>query len=171
MAIPRMRDSYRVPDDSSSGAGVGARCYDAQIGRPGFARVPAQFITRDTVLSEHPYLYCEHDAVNAVDPSGRFGLWQGVGAVGVALIAGGAIAVTGGTAVIIIGGAIGGGAIGAVIGGEFDRGAARDPVSTRLVNGSMIGMVIGIGLWGGGIHPLPPGPRLAPACLSVGTTW
>ncbi len=27
---------------------VGARYYDAQVGR---------FITRDTVLSEHPYLY------------------------------------------------------------------------------------------------------------------
>jgi RHS repeat-associated protein len=42
---------------------VGARYYDAQVGR---------FITRDTVLSEHPYLYCEHDPVNAVDPSGHF---------------------------------------------------------------------------------------------------
>jgi RHS repeat-associated protein len=41
---------------------VGARYYDAQVGR---------FITRDTVLSEHPYLYCEHDAADAVDPSGH----------------------------------------------------------------------------------------------------
>jgi len=23
------------------------------------------------VLSEHPYLYCEHEPVNAVDPDGR----------------------------------------------------------------------------------------------------
>jgi RHS repeat-associated protein len=43
---------------------VGARYYDAQVGR---------FITRDTVLSEHPYLYCEHEPVNSVDPSGH--LW------------------------------------------------------------------------------------------------
>ncbi|MCX6359823.1 MAG: RHS repeat-associated core domain-containing protein [Armatimonadetes bacterium] len=40
---------------------VGARYYDAQVGR---------FITRDTVLSEHRYLYCEHEPVGAVDPSG-----------------------------------------------------------------------------------------------------
>ena len=42
---------------------VGARYYDAQVGR---------FITRDTVLSEHPYLYCEHEPVGFVDPSGHF---------------------------------------------------------------------------------------------------
>ena len=41
---------------------VGARYYDAQVGR---------FITRDTVLSEHPYLYCEHEPVGFVDPSGH----------------------------------------------------------------------------------------------------
>ncbi len=40
---------------------VRARYYDAQVGR---------FITRDTVLSEHPYLYCEHEPVGFVDPSG-----------------------------------------------------------------------------------------------------
>ncbi|NLI01046.1 MAG: hypothetical protein GX446_16310 [Chthonomonadales bacterium] len=28
-------------------------------------------LSRDTVLSEHPYLYCEHDPVNWVDPSGN----------------------------------------------------------------------------------------------------
>jgi len=43
---------------------VGARNYDAQVGR---------FITRDTVLSEHPYLYCEHEPVGFVDPSGCSG--------------------------------------------------------------------------------------------------
>ncbi len=47
---------------------VGARYYDAQVGR---------FITRDTVLSEHPYLYCEHDAANALDPSGHFSVLVG----------------------------------------------------------------------------------------------
>jgi RHS repeat-associated protein len=41
---------------------TGARYYDAQVGR---------FITRDTKLNEHPYLYCEHDPVNWVDPSGH----------------------------------------------------------------------------------------------------
>jgi RHS repeat-associated protein len=41
---------------------VGARYYDAQVGR---------FITRDTYRSQKPYLYCEHDPVNAVDPTGH----------------------------------------------------------------------------------------------------
>jgi len=43
---------------------VGARYYDAQVGR---------FISRDTYLDQNPYLYCDHDPVNAVDPSGHDG--------------------------------------------------------------------------------------------------
>ncbi len=43
---------------------VGARYYDPQTG---------SFITRDTYLDQKPYLYCEHDPVNAVDPSGHAG--------------------------------------------------------------------------------------------------
>jgi len=30
-----------------------------------------RFISRDAALSEHPYLYCGHEPVNAVDPSGH----------------------------------------------------------------------------------------------------
>ena len=30
-----------------------------------------RFLSRDAVLSEHPYLYCDHEPVNRVDPSGR----------------------------------------------------------------------------------------------------
>ncbi|MDW8321235.1 MAG: RHS repeat-associated core domain-containing protein [Armatimonadota bacterium] len=41
---------------------VGARYYDPQVGR---------FLSRDAVLSEHPYLYGEHEPVNRVDPSGH----------------------------------------------------------------------------------------------------
>jgi RHS repeat-associated protein len=41
---------------------VGARYYDAQVGR---------FITRDTLLDQKPYLYCEHDPINGLDPSGH----------------------------------------------------------------------------------------------------
>jgi len=41
---------------------VGARYYDAQVGR---------FTTRDTELDQHPYLYCDHDPINGVDPSGH----------------------------------------------------------------------------------------------------
>ncbi|MCC6729416.1 MAG: hypothetical protein IT208_08755 [Chthonomonadales bacterium] len=48
---------------------VGARCYDAQAGR---------FVTRDTLLSEHPYLYCEHEPVGSVDPSGHLTWWDAV---------------------------------------------------------------------------------------------
>ena len=43
---------------------VGARYYDAQVGR---------FISRDTFLDQKPYLYCEHDPINAVDPTGHSG--------------------------------------------------------------------------------------------------
>ena len=52
---------------------MGARYYDAQVGR---------FITRDTDLDEHPYLYCEHDPVNSVDPSGHWTASIGLGAMG-----------------------------------------------------------------------------------------
>jgi RHS repeat-associated protein len=41
---------------------VGARSYDPQVGR---------FISRDTDLSQNPYLYCDGDPVNCVDPSGH----------------------------------------------------------------------------------------------------
>jgi len=52
---------YRTDGDAGL-MHVGARYYDAQVGR---------FLTRDTVLSEHPYLYCEHEPVNHLDPSGH----------------------------------------------------------------------------------------------------
>jgi RHS repeat-associated protein len=44
---------------------VGARYYDAQTG---------SFISRDTVLSQFPYGYCDGDPVNATDPSGHEGV-------------------------------------------------------------------------------------------------
>ena len=43
---------------------VGARYYDAQVGL---------FITRDTELDQKPYLYCHHDPVNYLDPTGHWG--------------------------------------------------------------------------------------------------
>ncbi|MGQ9486798.1 MAG: RHS repeat-associated core domain-containing protein [Armatimonadota bacterium] len=55
------RDGRGYRDDSDAGLlHVGARYYDPQVGR---------FISRDAVLSEHPYLYCEHEPVNAVGSS------------------------------------------------------------------------------------------------------
>ncbi|MER3475118.1 MAG: hypothetical protein C4335_14105 [Armatimonadota bacterium] len=54
-------------DDGDAGLlHVGARYYDPQVGR---------FISRDAALSEHPYLYCEHEPVNSVDPSGDVPEW------------------------------------------------------------------------------------------------
>jgi RHS repeat-associated protein len=56
-------------DDGDAGLlHVGARYYDPQVGR---------FLSRDAVLSEHPYLYCEHEPVNSVDPSGRVAVAAG----------------------------------------------------------------------------------------------
>jgi RHS repeat-associated protein len=52
---------YRTDGDAGL-MHVGARYYDAQVGR---------FITRDTVLTEHAYLYCEHDPVNRIDRDGH----------------------------------------------------------------------------------------------------
>ena len=45
---------------------VGCRYYDPQLGA---------FTSRDTELEQKPYLYCEHDPVNAVDPSGHYDWW------------------------------------------------------------------------------------------------
>src|SRR5205823_3120694 len=54
-------------DDGDAGlVHVGARYYDPQVGR---------FITRDTELDQRPYLYCEHDPVNCLDPSGHWNAW------------------------------------------------------------------------------------------------
>jgi RHS repeat-associated protein len=58
----RFAGAWGYRDDGDAGLlHVGARYYDPQVGR---------FISRDAVLSEHPYLYCEHEPVNSVDPSG-----------------------------------------------------------------------------------------------------
>jgi RHS repeat-associated protein len=56
---------YRTDGDAGL-MKVGARYYDPQVG---------SFTTRDTDLDEQPYLYCEHDPVNATDPSGHMPEW------------------------------------------------------------------------------------------------
>ena len=59
----RFAGAWGYRDDGDAGLlHVGARYYDPQVGR---------FISRDAVLSEHPYLYCEDEPVNRVDPNGR----------------------------------------------------------------------------------------------------
>ncbi len=52
---------YRNDNDAGLSL-VGARYYDSQVGR---------FITHDSDLDECPYLYCNHDPVNYLDPSGH----------------------------------------------------------------------------------------------------
>ena len=60
----RFAGAWGYRDDGDAGLlHLGARYYDPQVGR---------FISRDPVLSEHPYLYCEHEPVSRVDPSGHF---------------------------------------------------------------------------------------------------
>jgi RHS repeat-associated protein len=86
---------------------VGARYYDAQVGR---------FITRDTYLDQKAYLYCEHDPVNNLDPSGHdlkeiirqvfIGVAQGAGTV-IGTIIGGALGPVGGRVGFVIGSGIG----------------------------------------------------------------
>ena len=60
---------YRTEGDAGL-MQVGARYYDAQVGR---------FITRDTDLDQHPYLYCNHDPVNYVDLNGYWPTWTVIG--------------------------------------------------------------------------------------------
>ncbi len=58
----RFAGAWGYRDDGDAGLlHVGARYYDPQVGR---------FLSRDALRSEHPYLYCEHEPVNRVDPSG-----------------------------------------------------------------------------------------------------
>ena len=113
---------------------VGCRYYDPQLGA---------FTSRDTYLDQMPYLYCEHDPINAVDPSGHQGggcskthmppnpiyitnhalVWMGYWvALGVAI--GTALPTAGGSLQPVIGavGSVGiGGGLGAV-GGDPDPG-------------------------------------------------
>ena len=52
---------YRTDGDAGL-LHVGARYYDPQVGR---------FISRDSYLDQHPYLYCGHDPANRLDPQGH----------------------------------------------------------------------------------------------------
>jgi RHS repeat-associated protein len=57
-----------LPSGGSDGDGlvkVGCRYYDPATG---------SFVSRDTELDQAPYVYCDGDPVNAVDPSGHQGL-------------------------------------------------------------------------------------------------
>jgi len=134
---------------------VGARYYDAQVGR---------FISRDTYLDQHPYLYCNHDPVNAVDPSGHWPSWlkhlpgwlKGglAGAVvGGLVVIGSAIAVpaVGATVIgaIAIGGLAGGLAGIAVVGygsdpGDVTWGKIEEGFVGGAVGGALTGPITGM---------------------------
>ncbi|MCS6830016.1 MAG: RHS repeat-associated core domain-containing protein [bacterium] len=117
----RFAGAWGYRDDGDAGLlHVGARYYDPQVGR---------FLSRDAVLSEHPYLYCEHEPVNRVDPSGHRPFkdywdwfWGTAGGAAGGFIGGaigGELGLSGGCAGVgagvLIGGSIGAG-IGAVVG-------------------------------------------------------
>jgi RHS repeat-associated protein len=61
---------------------VRARYYDGQVGR---------FVSRDKVLSEHPYLYCNADPVNSLDPSGHVVLEISIVVIWIAIAVVGAV--------------------------------------------------------------------------------
>src|SRR5205085_113362 len=46
---------------------IGARYFNPSSGR---------FATRDTMLNQHPFLYCTHDPVNWLDPTGHNAIWD-----------------------------------------------------------------------------------------------
>jgi len=141
---------YRTEGDAGL-MQVGARYYDAQVGR---------FITRDTFLDQHPYLYCHHDPVNCVDPSGHsligglIGI--GVGLVVVGLIGSAILIATGGAGLALspwivepIMGAIGGFA-GGFVTGLYDH---EDPWRDGW-NGIWYGIAGGLGTGGSATGPL-----------------
>jgi RHS repeat-associated protein len=99
---------------------VGARYYDKQVGR---------FITRDTVLTEHPYLYCEHDPVNYNDPSGHDGdhFSDDMKNVGAIIVAGGAF-----TGAVLLGTTLPVGAGVAAIGAGIIGIGAGDYIGRRI---------------------------------------
>ena len=127
-------------DDGDAGlTHVGARYYDAQVGR---------FTSRDTYLDQKPYTYCEGDPVNKVDPTGHkppinwkevgHWVWDAgfgfIGTIGGGILGGAAGALIGGATTVPIGGAgaLPGGLLGEIIGGFI---------------GILIGTAIGEILW------------------------
>lgn len=58
---------------------VGARYYDPEFGC---------FLTRDTVLTEKPYIYCNGDPVDCTDPTGRDGVPLWVWGFGIVIVLG-----------------------------------------------------------------------------------
>ena len=60
--LPTYREDGDGPQGGYFYTKVGARYYDSQFGR---------FITRDIDLNEKPYVYCDDDPVNYIDPTGH----------------------------------------------------------------------------------------------------
>ncbi len=118
---------------------VGARYYDAQVGR---------FISRDTYLDQKPYLYCEHDPVNRLDANGHS--WKGWG---VGLVAGITVGILLSAAVDIVTAGAGAPAnpviidisIGVISGGSggYVTGQIDGNVGTSTLQGAIGGGIIG----------------------------
>ncbi len=155
----RFAGAWGYRDDGDAGLlHVGARYYDPQVGR---------FISRDAVLSEHPYLYCEDDPVNAVDPSGYKIEDAGdlLGGIGAIIGGGGLLAGTlplppvAGIGIAVIG--IGAGIVGGIIVGDWIADHLLPPPDTYIPAPSdeelkRYRREIEEGWWNGTI-PSPPG--------------
>jgi RHS repeat-associated protein len=126
-----------LPSGGSDGDGlvkVGCRYYDPATG---------SFVSRDTELDQAPYVYCDGDPVNAVDPSGYFdtnsfenGLIVGV-LVGVALVAAPEVGI-----IVIIGAGLGaGGVAGAITGSQDGAGTVQGFESGAV--GGVLGVLVG----------------------------
>ena len=124
---------------------VGARYYDAQAGR---------FITRDTYLDQHPYLYCEHNPVSSADPSGHKSVGLTLGGMAVCGIGmEGSISITiDDNGIIGLGGGIHfvyGPAIGATAGPGITGGLTNNSTGVTPID-SIIGAFGGWGFGAGG---------------------
>jgi len=136
----------------------------AQLGSGGPA--PIRFVggASLTYLDQPPYLYCNHDPVNAVDPSGHG--WWGIagGLIGgfVGGVVGGAIGGPGGA---LIGGRLGtlvGGIIGSHWGDGNGWGSSVAQGGAQVVGGAIVGKLgtsVGVWIWGGSadVEPLTAG--------------
>jgi RHS repeat-associated protein len=150
------RYTGQVIDDESGLCYYNARYYDPGLGR---------FIQPDTLVQStsnpqhlNRYSYCENNPVNAIDPSGHFGIIVGiivgaiVGAITAAATGGdvGMGALTGAIGGLIGGlGGILGGAIGGTVGGVV--GAAVGGAASGAINAAITGGDVGYGALVGGI--------------------
>ncbi len=143
------QSGYRS-DGSSGGGGdcglvkVGARYYDPAVGR---------FTTRDTDLSQLPYVYCSGDPLDLADPTGMGQVVAALTLVGAIL--GGAVAVAFAPEIATVGvayfavsailGILGGTAGGAYLGSKIE-GRSNQTAFRNGIEGGKLGFWVGLGI-------------------------